>query len=615
MKKILLLSFISFAAQLHAQVNLVPNPSFEDYVDCPYSFDGFFDSATDFTIVDQWMKPSAGTSDLMNACATISSGMNVPDNFFGYRYAHTGVGYAGMYTVLNDYREYIQTQLTDSMEAGNCYYIEYYVAPAFRIDVASGLYYNLTTDQFGLNIAVERYTNPLDAGIIDIEANLSNPEGYYLKDTVNWTKTGGFYFAEGGESWIILGNFSSIAETDPILIDSAYVDAAALSYGYFFVDDVLVTLADSAIYLKDTAICDLTYTILGPVGADGYEWSTGDTSLNLTVAESGDYWVNINTPCGILSDTATITFITVAADYTSENILICESEFPYEISAPGGYSSWLWSTGETTENITITEPGVYIVESLVECGVLTDTITVEAVVPPGLDLGNDTLICGEQPYDFVLDAGAGFLSYAWSTGDNTQSITITEPGTYSLDAATPCALLTDELTVTGDPYADVEYFIGNDTSLCQNYSGGALFLSAPSGLPNYLWNTGSTAQSISVNQEGLYWVESTGMPCGDMQDSILISICNDVFLPNAFSPNGDGINDVIYIIGLQPQNLISFTIYNRWGEIVFETNNITDSWDGIFNGLESPMGVYAWTVQYETGGVKQMQSGNITLVR
>ncbi|MBC8047974.1 MAG: gliding motility-associated C-terminal domain-containing protein, partial [Fimbriimonadaceae bacterium] len=567
---LLLIIFSTFVFISQAQVNLVPNPSFEDYIDCPYGFDGFFGSESTFYIVDQWMRPSSGTSDLFNSCASVGSGMNVPDAFFGYRYAHTGEGYAGMYTVISGYREYIQTRLTDTLEAGKCYYIEYWVAPGFKVE--SGYYYNLTTDEFGLNISDERYFDEFDYGVIDIEANLENPEGYFLTDTVNWNKTGGFYTAEGGEEWIILGNFKDDGDTDPILIDSAYEDFAALSYGYFFVDDVMVTPADSAIYINDTSLCSLTYTILGPVGGDSYLWSTGDTTLNITVTETGFYWLDISTPCGILSDTAFINFVTVAEEYMSEEVEVCSTSFPYELSAPSGYSEWLWDSGETTESITVNEPGIYIVTSAVECGTLTDTIYVTTTSLPSLFIGNDSLICADQPWNILLSANNEFSSYEWNTGETTQSITITGAGIYSVNASTACGTVLDEIEFTSNPLEGIVVDLGNDIALCPNYSNNSVTFTAPDDLPTYFWNTGSTEQSITVSDPGTYWVTINNPLCNDIGDSVRVTVCNDLFLPNAFSPNNDGINDLLYLIGLLPENLISFTVYNRWGEIVFETN-------------------------------------------
>jgi gliding motility-associated-like protein len=90
--------------------------------------------------------------------------------------------------------------------------------------------------------------------------------------------------------------------------------------------------------------------------------------------------------------------------------------------------------------------------------------------------------------------------------------------------------------------------------------------------------------------------------------------CNDAYLPNAFSPNGDGINDLLFIIGLEPGSLLAFEIYNRWGEKVFETNDVNASWDGTFNNEILPMGVYVWNISYNSG-TNLVKSGNVTLVR
>jgi gliding motility-associated-like protein len=89
--------------------------------------------------------------------------------------------------------------------------------------------------------------------------------------------------------------------------------------------------------------------------------------------------------------------------------------------------------------------------------------------------------------------------------------------------------------------------------------------------------------------------------------------CNEVFIPNAFTPNGDGINDIFYIRG--NINIIVFSIYNRWGENIFTSRNVNSGWDGTFKGVECPMEVYVYFAIIENEGKTERYKGNITLIR
>jgi gliding motility-associated-like protein len=593
------------------QINLVPNPSLEDYVDCPYSFDGFFDSETVFYIVDQWMRPSGGTSDLFNTCASSSSGMDVPDNYFGYQEAHTGDGYAGMYAYLDgyEYREYIQTKLTEPMVAGVCYYVEFYVNSADHYSLG----YNYAIDEMGMNIETERYYDAFSYGPIDLVPQITGDPDLFYTDVEAWYKISGFYEAAGGEEWITIGNFNNDFDTDIAILDED--ETTAFQYAYIFVDDVLVTEAGGANFLEDTVLCELYYVLEAPTGADYYLWSTGDTTQTITVTETGEYAVEIFTGCGgVVTDTAYVEFITTALTTTAETIEVCYNDFPYTLSAPSGYSTWLWDNGETTETISVEDDGTYIVSCFVDCGTLVDTITVISIEPQ-LNLGNDTLICEAQPWNIIITANDGFSSYVWNTGDNEQSVTIYEPGVYSVEANSACGLVTDEIVFTGNPLEGVVVDLGNDTALCFNYSTQSVTLSAPAGLPVYYWSTGEQTQSILVSDAGVYWVIIDNPLCDDLVDTVQVTTCNDAFVPNAFSPNGDGINDILYIIGLEEGDLLSFSIFNRWGELVFETHDVTTSWDGTHNGKNAPLSVYAWKLEYIKAGVNVIKSGHTTLVR
>src|SRR6185503_11847750 len=120
-----------FAFDAHA-VNLVPNNSFESYVSCPTGFSQFFQTVA-------WTTPTAGTSDLYNACApTGFPSVSVPYNTFGQQAARTGVGYAGVivYSAAPGYREYVEAPLTSPLVASNTYYVEFWLSLSDTVDTA-----------------------------------------------------------------------------------------------------------------------------------------------------------------------------------------------------------------------------------------------------------------------------------------------------------------------------------------------------------------------------------------------------------------------------------------------------------------------------------------------
>lgn len=136
-----------------------------------------------------------------------------------------------------------------------------------------------------------------------------------------------------------------------------------------------------------------------------------------------------------------------------------------------------------------------------------------------------------------------------------------------------------------------------DTSICK---GSPLLLTpVVSGVSlNYLWQDGSTAPSFSVTQAGTFTVGVSNR-CGTTSASVKISevVC-ELFVPNAFTPNGDGLNDLFRIRGGAGIQDFSMQIFNRWGKLIFETNDPQIGWDGTLNGIPQPTGAYAYSIQY-----------------
>ena len=225
----------------------------------------------------------------------------------------------------------------------------------------------------------------------------------------------------------------------------------------------------------------------------------------------------------------------------------------------------------------------------------TDYYAIDVSPLPTLDLGPDITICEGSIY--VLDGTTPFVNYLWNNGETGSSINIADSGNYSLTVTNPygCSA-TDDIDVS--LFTTIFVDLGPDTAVNILDS---LTLDAGAGFTSYLWSTGGTAQTEIITETDEYWVEVTDINGCISIDTIIVSIIeNNLFLPNMFTPNGDGQNDVLFIYGNGIDEEISFKIYNRWGKVVYETNSLFElqnvGWNGKFNDIDQPSGVYLWTL-------------------
>ncbi len=136
---------------------------------------------------------------------------------------------------------------------------------------------------------------------------------------------------------------------------------------------------------------------------------------------------------------------------------------------------------------------------------------------------------------------------------------------------------------------------------------------------NYLWSTGQTTPSISITSPGEYFLQVTDTNACVGLDSISIkdSTCPEyLYLPTAFTPNGDGKNDLFRPLFAGATSSFKFAIYDRWGRSVFESANPSEGWDGITGGKPQPTGVYVWICVYTLYQRPQrVQKGTVVLIR
>ncbi len=289
----------------------------------------------------------------------------------------------------------------------------------------------------------------------------------------------------------------------------------------------------------------------------------------------------------------------------------------------GPANSYLWSDSTTGPSIMITAPGTYWVEACSAPCLVRDSITVDFEPAAVTLLTNDTAICAGQS---IMLIAAGMSAYTWapqaslnlSSGDSV----IAEPTsttTYTVTGSSSGCYDTGTVTIMVHPLP----VIAIDTVMpgCPGMDNGSLTVTVISGTSPYVywWNTGDSIPGLNNLTNGTYTVTvSDAHQCSVFHtiDLNIITDCIDpvVYVPNIFSPNGDGINDVIYVHGRDIQ--IDWIIFDRWGEEVFESEDISSGWDGTFKGKKMPSDVYVYRLIVTwADGTETRKKGNISLVR
>lgn len=211
--------------------NLIPNPGFEDYSNCP-------DSISQLNKATPWETPTWGTPDYYNSCSGpcdyVTPGLTpvcIPENIFGFQETHEGEGYAGFYSFRHsdNYREYLQTPLSSAMQSGQVYTVTIQVSLADHS-------YACATD-FGIAFTNTEVDEAHFYHLSSISVDLQSP---LITDSVNWTELTWDYTATGNENYMIIGNFNDNAQTTTTM-------GCANWHAYYFIDGVGVVQKDLGI--------------------------------------------------------------------------------------------------------------------------------------------------------------------------------------------------------------------------------------------------------------------------------------------------------------------------------------------------------------------------------
>ncbi len=367
----------------------------------------------------------------------------------------------------------------------------------------------------------------------------------------------------------------------------------------------------------DTTVCPTQTVVIDAGSANtSFLWQDGSTAQTYSATTPGTYSVIVTDSLGCTASASYDVYHFPPSSFTigTGDTIVCPNE-PVAIVAPGGYASYLWQDGSTGPIYSTTSAGQYKVIATDALGCVdTAVYSIYFFPPPMVHLGSDTMLCRSD--SVLFDAGI-FPNYLWSTGWQQQVLKVYSPGTYWVRVVDFNGCIDSDTVIVTGYYPDPPPNLVNDTTIC---TGQELMVLAPSGFATYQWTTGSTVNYTKITKPGWYGITVTNQFTCRGTDSFFVQLkCpTALYIPNAFTPNNDGVNDIFEPIGY---NITAFfmRVYNRWGKVVYETNSMQKGWNGYCHGVPCEAGTYVYHIEWSGAldGVARsgVEKGNVTLIR
>ena len=418
-----------------------------------------------------------------------------------------------------------------------------------------------------------------------------------------------------------LGNQITVSQT------GTYWGTIIDSIGCVYSDTLQLSHFNSPILQlgNDTTICDnASLDLILSASFVAVNWSTGGTSNQISVSNSDSISVHVVDNFGCIQTDSIV--ITANPSPTPQIIgpnKYCENELAI-FTLTENYPTIVWMDGSSNNEVIVqNETNSFVSVSVTnQYGCTgTDGFDISFVQAPNPIENNEYKVCDSAL--FFLDATlSGASNYSWSNGENGPQVEI-GPGIYLLTYDFDICHFTDSVSIVSN---ELVFDLGEDRVICY---GDAIDIFPDLYLiDSIVWNEQYQGDSYRVNQDYYLYdtinVTAQAFGCGTGYDTIQFFIVDcscQVYVPNAFSPNNDGINDFFEVEDDCDISQFQFTLFNRWGNVIFQSSDLNFRWDGkLLNDQYVQDGVYTWKMKYQIGVIEELTSieefsGHLTVIR
>ena len=285
------------------------------------------------------------------------------------------------------------------------------------------------------------------------------------------------------------------------------------------------------------------------------------------------------------------------------------------LNAGAGFAKYSWSNGSTTPATTVYTKGMYHITATAANGCSSkDTVVITDTWPlPKPALSKTSQICTGSTV--VLNPGP-FAQYRWQDGSSNNNFTATATGAYWVQVWDANNCTASDTAIIKSILPLPTSFLPPDTAIC---SYGNIVLQTTKKFNTYRWSTGSAFPEIKIEKAGTYWLQVQDHNGCTGRDTVVVKpkdCLTGIYVPTAFSPNNDGKNDSFRPLLFGRVKSYRFTVYNRWGEVVFQTTNLQQGWNGLVKNAVQSAAAYMWICTYEFEGENtKTERGTVTLIR
>jgi gliding motility-associated-like protein len=384
----------------------------------------------------------------------------------------------------------------------------------------------------------------------------------------------------------------------PTFLDSFdYPDKGSVPF-HVDIDDQFIICPGATIALDATSMGENV----------SYLWENGSASPVYDASSAGEYKVIISDR--FCTAEKTIQVATIQSNDLGPDQSVCRGE-EIVLSGKTDGATYKWQDGSTAPSFNVLEGGIFWLDATVDNCTIRDSVEVTFIERPIFSLGGDKILCQGDAIELIIKVTADY--YEWGNGNLTSSLAVTMPGTYVATATLEGCSYTDSITIHYSPPPTID--LGEDTILlCQ---GDNLRIDLPP-IYSYTWSDGSNENFLEIINGGQYCVTALSGSCPS-SDTIQVAFTKcQLVMPNIFTPDGDGFNELFVPIEMSGIDAASLVIYNRWGTAIFDSNNfsISNGWDGSNQGIMANDGVYFWKVLFTTiNGSSNEMKGTVTLRR